>query len=166
MTKISTNIQHYYIKFLFLFIYFLQILYLQLSILFLFHFSFMFFYTFYALCRAAMDVILQQHNVAEDAAARIRVIQIKQAEQARSSTSDNRKDRLLTAMFKDFTKFSTTVNLYRGLLTKFQGYVKLLQCEKPMVHIYHERMFTLVTQVLNLFMKTTAVPVDSVKDLT
>ena len=114
--------------------------------------------------RYFIDDILKKHDVAADAAARIRVIQIQQAKQAKSSTSECRKDRLLTALSVT-TKFNTTVDLYRGLLIKFVGYVKLLQSEKPTMHVHHQGMFALVKQLLNLFMQRQFVPADSVREL-
>ena len=108
---------------------------------------------------------MKKHNLATDAAARIKVIQLQQAKQSKSSCSETRKDRLLNALFRDFHKFSTTVNLYRGLLTKFLGYTKLLQNEKPTLHLHHQEMFSLVRQVLSLFMKRKYIPIESVKEL-
>lgn len=115
--------------------------------------------------RAEVAAISTRHNVAEDAAARIKVIQMAQAQQAKSSCSESRKDRLLTALFKDLVKFQTTVNLYRGILSQLQGYTKLMQSEKPTLHVYHAEMFSLVQRVLMLFIKRKHIPDASVDEL-
>ncbi|KAL8580377.1 hypothetical protein ACOMHN_037476 [Nucella lapillus] len=115
--------------------------------------------------RTVVEGLISKHGVSTEAAARIQVIQLNQAKQARSATSDDRKDRLLTALFQDFTKFTPMLGLYRGLIAKLQGYTKLFQCEKPLVHMYHAEMFQLVRKVLLLFMKKKHVPEISLKSL-
>lgn len=112
-----------------------------------------------------MNEIQQRHGVSEEAAARIKVIQLGQAKQAKSSANEFRKDRLLTALFKDFNKFQCVVELYKGLLEKFEDYTKLYQSEKPLLHTQHEQMFSLVRKLLVLFMKRQHVPDVSVKEM-
>lgn len=115
--------------------------------------------------RNVVGDIQAKNGVSKDAAARIQVIQISQAKQAKSSCSVTRKDRLLTALFKDFEKFRVTVDLYRGILKKFEGYTKLLQSEKPLVHLLHEGVFSLVRKVVGLFIRRNHVPHVSVKEM-
>lgn len=65
---------------------------------------------------------------------------------------------MLTSLYRDFTKFSTTVDVYRGLLSKFENYVKLFQSEKPTLHILHAEMFGVVKKVASLFVKSVLIP--------
>lgn len=69
--------------------------------------------------RPDIDLLFRKHAISTERQARITVIQQNQAQQAKSSCNETRKDRLLTALFRDFTKFSTTVDMYRGVLSKF-----------------------------------------------
>ncbi|KAK7088119.1 hypothetical protein V1264_022079 [Littorina saxatilis] len=108
--------------------------------------------------RPVINRILESHAVSSSAAARIRVIQIAQAKQSKTSSNLSRKDRILTGLFKDYTQFQATVDLYRGLLKKLESYTKLLQSEKPVLHIHHELMFSLVQKFLMLFLQANHVP--------
>lgn len=115
--------------------------------------------------RSTVKVILSKRGVSSPEAARITAIQTSQAKQAEPSCNEVRKDRLLTALFKDFRKFSLRVNLYRGLLVKLESYVKEFQAEKPLMHTQHERMFSLVSRFLTFFTKRDYIPDWSVKKL-
>ena len=100
-----------------------------------------------------------------DIQARIEVIQKTQAAQQKSSCSESRKDRLLTALFQDADKFLATVNLYHGLLRIFEHFVKTFQAEKPLMHALHFEMYDMVRKFLVLFMKREHVPEFSIKAL-
>lgn len=97
--------------------------------------------------------------------ARIKVIQLSQAQQVKSSCSETRKDRLLTALFRDRAKFCTIVDIYRGLLAKFEHYVKLFQSEKPTLHKLHAEMFQVTQKIATLFLKRELIPEANVKKL-
>lgn len=58
----------------------------------------------------------------------------------------------------EFDRFSTLVDIYRGLLPTFQTYVKLLQKEEPTLHVIVAKMFLLVREVLVLFLKRSCIP--------
>lgn len=115
--------------------------------------------------RSDLEGILEKKNVSEDCATRIAMIQRSQGKQAKSSCNLARKDRLLSALFHNYKMFSTMVNIYRGILEKFQGFVKYFQAEKPTLHKLHSEMFLVSRQALTLFVKGSVIPDDSIKKL-
>ena len=108
--------------------------------------------------KLALNSIFEKHGAGPEAVARVKEIQTAQKKQAKTSTSESRKDRILTALFSSFGKFSLIVDIYRGVLPVFQGYVKLLQKKEPILHELVRKMFGLVRDVLILFLKRESIP--------
>lgn len=102
--------------------------------------------------------------MSEEAAARISVIQVSQAQQAKSVTNNDRKDRLLSQLFDNTTETVVKLNLHRGILCLFQSYVKTFQSEKPLMHKLHYEMYRVTREILGLFIRPEKIPV-KVKEL-
>ena len=64
----------------------------------------------------------------------------------------------MTSLFQERLSFTTSVDLYRGVLLLFQPYVKKYQAEKPLAHELHADMYDLVARTLALFMPVDAIP--------
>jgi hypothetical protein len=111
-----------------------------------------------------LGVCLKRHLVTEEARARISEIQLHLSQQAKSDTNSNRKVRITKALFQDFLKLKCHLNLYRGILPQFQGFVKKFQSEKPMHHILLSEMYQLTVEFLTNFIKPDKIP-DKVSDL-
>ena len=56
------------------------------------------------------------------------------------------------------------LNLFRGLLDTFHGYVKSFQSESPVIHTLHRRMLDVTREVLGMFVKPECIP-DRVSEL-
>ncbi|XP_053384313.1 uncharacterized protein LOC128550116 [Mercenaria mercenaria] len=81
-----------------------------------------------------------------------------QDKQQKSVTSHDRKDRILDALFTKRIETITLLNLFRGLLSVFQGYVKKFQAEVPQIHILHEQMVDITKTFLAMFIKPEHIP--------
>ena len=81
---------------------------------------------------------------------------------AGSSVNKARKDRILVALFQHPMRFRAHVESYRGVLATFQSYMKLFPCQKSLTH---PEMFSVITQLLPLFLKADHIPQLQVKDL-
>jgi hypothetical protein len=110
--------------------------------------------------------ILKERNVS--AVDRIRLTEVQAAVQASKSQSEdtnNRRNRILLQLFHKFQELVVYITLYRGVLPKLEGYIKLFQSEEPLVHLQHVKMFQVTREFLLLFMKPQALPKTSVKKL-
>ena len=56
------------------------------------------------------------------------------------------------------------LNLYRGLLYVFEGYIKSFQAEKPLMHTLLVNMLNVTTEILGMFILPEQIP-DKVKDI-
>jgi len=61
--------------------------------------------------------------------AAIIVLHMSQEKQTKSATSSDRKDRILAFLFTNRNETVVKLNLCRGLLSEFQGFVKVFQSE-------------------------------------
>ena len=68
--------------------------------------------------------------VSEEAQAAIFLLQMSQEEQQKSVTSSDRKDRIINSLFENRHETLAKINLFRGLLERFHGYVKVFQSEQ------------------------------------
>ena len=80
-----------------------------------------------------------------------------------TSTSAERKERILNIFFSSENRYFFLLQFYRGLLMQFNSYVKQFQNEKPMVHIIHE-MYSLCRNFLAFFIKPEYLP-STVKEM-
>lgn len=83
---------------------------------------------------------------------------MSQDQQQKSGTSSDRKDRILEFLFHRRFETETKLNLFRGLLETFSGYVKIFQSESPLIHTLHSRMVQLIREFLGLFIKPENIP--------
>lgn len=115
--------------------------------------------------RVFMDEIYNAHKVPQINQARIKQLQDCQGKQSKSDTNSARKQRLTHSLFIGRTEFLAHLNLYRGILPQFQGFVKLFQSQKPLMHKLHAEMFVLTRDFLSFFIKPDSIPADNVKEL-
>ena len=102
--------------------------------------------------------------VSEEAQAAIFLLQMSQEEQQKSVTSSDRKDRIINSLFENRHETLAKINLFRGLLERFHGYVKVFQSEKPLVHTLHREMFNITREILGIFIKPEFIS-ESVREL-
>lgn len=114
--------------------------------------------------RVKLDAIYSERKVSEGAQAAISLLQLSQEDQHKSATSNDRKDRIISQLFENRYETLTKINLFRGLLEMFHGYVKVFQSEKPLVHTLHREMYNITRQVLGMFVKPEHIP-ESVREL-
>ena len=114
--------------------------------------------------RQLISQIFQDHNVSDQAQAAIILLQLSQERQHKSVTSNERKERILDSLFHNRRETLVKINLFRGLLDVFQGFVKQFQSEKPLIHTLHTRMTEVATELLGMFMKPEKIP-DSITKL-
>lgn len=103
--------------------------------------------------RTLLCQIFQSHNLSEEAQAAVTLVQLDQEKQQKSLTSVDRKDRILEALFLNRRETIVKLNLFRGLLDTFHGYVKSFQSESPVIHTLHRRMLDVTREVLGMFVK-------------
>ena len=96
--------------------------------------------------------------MSDEARASIILLQMSQEQQQKSSTSSDRKDRILNSLFHRRCETETKLNLFRGLLETFSGYVKMFQSESPLIHTVHSRMVDLTREFLGMFLKPEHIP--------
>ncbi|XP_052816458.1 uncharacterized protein LOC128243033 isoform X1 [Mya arenaria] len=114
--------------------------------------------------RQLISQIFQDHNVSDQAQAAIILLQLSQERQHKSVTSNERKEGILDSLFHNRRETLVKINLFRGLLDVFQGFVKQFQSEKPLIHTLHTRMTEVATELLGMFMKPEKIP-DSITKL-
>lgn len=119
---------------------------------------------FYVFFRPKLLAIYRERHVSEEAQAAITVLQMSQEDQQKSATSRDRKDRILGLLFENRSETLTMITLFRGLLERFHGFVKIFQSEKPLVHTLNKEMYDMTREVLGMFMKPECIP-ESVKKL-
>lgn len=102
--------------------------------------------------------------MSENAEAAIALLQMSQESQQKSVSSQDRKDRILDGLFTNRRETVVKLNLFRGLLSVFFGFVKSFQSEKPMIHTLHRQMVAVTTELLGMFIKPEYIP-DSVSQL-
>ncbi|XP_060560244.1 uncharacterized protein LOC132720200 [Ruditapes philippinarum] len=85
-------------------------------------------------------------------------MQMSQEKQQKSTTSSERKDRIIDSLFLNRLQTVVTLNVFRGLLGMFQGYVKSFQAEKPLIHTLHSRMVEIIEDLLGMFIKPEYIP--------
>ena len=111
-----------------------------------------------------LNAIYSDRKVTEDAQAAISLLQMSQEDQQKSATSHERKDRILSLLFENRNETLTKINLFRGLLERFHGFVKIFQSEKPLIHTLHREMFNVTREVLGMFIKPEHIP-ESVREV-
>ena len=89
---------------------------------------------------------------------------MSQEDQQKSATSSDRKDRIINLLFENRHETLIRINLFRGLLERFHGYVKVFQSEKPLIHTLHREMFNITREILGMFMKPEHIS-DSVREV-
>lgn len=89
---------------------------------------------------------------------------MSQEDQQKSATSSDRKDRIINLLFENRHETLVKINLFRGLLERFHGYVKVFPSEKPLVHTLHREMFIITREILGMFMKPEHIS-DSVREV-
>ena len=107
-----------------------------------------------------LNKILKKHLVSNEAKARITEIQLHLSKQIISNANDNRKGRIIKLLFAEKLKLSCHFNLYRGVLPKFQKFVKMFQCEKPMIHVLLSQIFSVTSEFLAMYIKPSEIPQD------
>lgn len=113
-----------------------------------------------------MMTILKKKNMS--AAEKVRLVEVQNQIQASKSLSEetsSRRNIILLSLFHQLQKLLVYITLYRGVLPKFESYIKLFQKEEPLLHTQHQRMFQLTREFLVLFMKPEEVPQHSVRRL-
>lgn len=108
--------------------------------------------------RDKLDAIYSERKVTEEAQAAISLLQMSQEDQQKSATSHDRKDRILSQLFENRDEILTKINLFRGLLERFHGFVKIFQSEKPLIHTLHREMFNMSKEVLGMFIQLSISP--------
>lgn len=108
------------------------------------------------MCSKVLEKIYGERNVIPAEQARLQEVR-KLAKGCYTATSD-RKDRILLKLFETPSKTRFHIDVYRGILPKFQNFIKLYQSEKPMLHTLHVDMYHLTRDFLALFVKTDAMP--------
>jgi hypothetical protein len=117
------------------------------------------------LFRSSISKIFKERKVSEAAQAAITLLQLAQEKQQKSATSSDRKDRILNLLFQQKRETLIKLNLIRGLLMEFHGYVKEFQSEKPLIHTLHSRMYDVTTELFSFFIKPEYIPNSSVRKL-
>ncbi|XP_076446314.1 uncharacterized protein LOC143283825 [Babylonia areolata] len=100
--------------------------------------------------------ILSKHGVNEDE--RRRLEEIHRQNKACANESSNRRDLILTRLFRNRERTLLLLDVYRGVLPEFQKFVKIHQSEKPLVHELHANIYKLTEQFIGLFIKSDNMP--------
>ena len=108
--------------------------------------------------RSLVSHIFEEHQVSDEAQSAIVLTQMAQEKQQKSTTSSERKDRIINSLFLNRVETIVTLNMFRGLLSMFQSYVKSFQAEKPLIHTLHSRMVEMIQDVLGMFIKPEHIP--------
>ena len=114
--------------------------------------------------RDKLDAIYSERNISEEAQAATTLLQMSQEEQQKSASSNNRKDRISSRLFENRHETFIKINLFRGILEKFHGYVKVFHLEKPLMHTLHREIYSITREVFGMFIKSENIP-ESVKEL-
>ncbi|KAK7462559.1 hypothetical protein BaRGS_00038388, partial [Batillaria attramentaria] len=104
--------------------------------------------------------IFSRNKVNTQQARKIKQLLHSQRQQQKSSTSTERKDRILLHLFHKKAQTTVAVQLHRGILREFEGYALLFQNTKPMVHKLHGEMFHLIKQYFKNFIQSQSLPLE------
>lgn len=83
----------------------------------------------------------------------------------KTDANKERKERIIGSLFNSTDKTVLFIQLFRGILSKFQAFVTLFQSNKPMCHTLHFEMFKLVKSFYGCFMDPQYLPEYSAKQL-
>ena len=96
--------------------------------------------------RSLISQIFTDNKVSDEAQASIILLQMAQEQQQKSATSSERKERILSHLFQNRKETETKLNLFRGLLDTFSGFVKRFQAENSLIHTLHGNMVSLTRE--------------------
>ncbi|KAK7093163.1 hypothetical protein V1264_008806 [Littorina saxatilis] len=102
------------------------------------------------------DEVLTRKGTSAANSARLTEIH-REAKGCHSSKSD-RKDRILLSIFHNRRKTRLLLDVYRGILPKFQNFVKMYQHERPLVHKLHVDLYRITRDFMSLFIKPDDMP--------
>ncbi|KAL8607718.1 hypothetical protein ACOMHN_039391 [Nucella lapillus] len=107
--------------------------------------------------RKKLEKIFEERNVT--AGEQARLAEVWKLSKGCYTAKSDRKDRILLRLLGTTSgKTMLLINLYRGVLPKFQNYLKLYQSDKPMLHTLHVDMYRLTRDFLCLFLKSDVMP--------
>lgn len=111
--------------------------------------------------QSTMLSIFEANGVSEECQARMKVLlQQQRKQQTKTTANSSRKHKILDAFFNSRKKplFLTIMNLYRGLLQMFSGYMKKFQSEKPLMHKVHSDVFSVTREFFAQFIDPEHIP--------
>ncbi|KAL8567855.1 hypothetical protein ACOMHN_058977 [Nucella lapillus] len=107
--------------------------------------------------RKKLEKIFEERNIT--AGEQARLAEVWKLSKGCYTAKSDRKDRILLRLLGTTSgKTMLLINLYRGVLPKFQNYLKLYQSDKPMLHTLHVDMYRLTRDFLCLFLKSDVMP--------
>lgn len=89
----------------------------------------------------------------------------KQKEQQKTDTNSARKERIIHCLFDKSDQTFVVLNLYRGVLCKFEHFIKLFQSSKPLVHLLHTELFSVMKEFFSFFIQPEHIPLYDAKKL-
>ncbi|KAL8623225.1 hypothetical protein ACOMHN_041917 [Nucella lapillus] len=108
-----------------------------------------------------IEEIYSTNNIAEEARTAIEKIRgdLYRSQKQKTKEGTHRKDSLVTQLVTYRQKLLLHMEVYADILPLFQKFVKMMQAEKPMCHLLHQKMFNLVTDFMSFFAKSSAMEV-------
>lgn len=103
--------------------------------------------------------------MSEEQHKRISLIQSHLARQKLTEANKARKERILLLLIHLNEKFTFLLIFYRGILDKFNSFIKIFQKDSPMMHRVHSEKFLLCKEFISLFIKAEFIPEKSMTEL-
>ena len=116
--------------------------------------------------RPMINEIIEKNNVSNEHKSQINSHLKNLNEQAKSNTNCDRKSRIIHLLFDKNALTFVIANLYKGLLNKFEKFIKLFQSSKPLVHLLHVELFGIMRDFFSFFIEPQHIPSHDSKKLT
>ena len=112
-----------------------------------------------------VKAVLDRLKVPEEKRPQLWNILDQQRKQAKTDANNDRKARILSALFLNQEKTILLLNLYRGITEKFLHFTKKYQASKPQMHDLHIDLFRLTKEFFAGFIAPDVIPVHDVSQL-
>ena len=112
-----------------------------------------------------VKAVIHKLKVPEEKRTQLWNILDQQRKQAKIAASNDRKARILSALFLNQEKTILLLNLYKEITEKFMYYTKKYQASKPQMHNLHNDLFRLTNKFHAGFIAPDAIPVHNVSQL-
>lgn len=110
--------------------------------------------------------IFQSRIVSQQTQLAIRKIQLEAKTTMKSATKDGqeRKKRIIEKLFVHHDKTLLQLHIYISVLSTLFGYIKVFQCQAPMMHELHTKQEELLKEYLQCFVRPEKLAGGSTKD--